>query len=176
MAHGRGKSIYRSFSKQVTELKKSVSHAAKGGTFYTWDEFSEWTEQIIEEMQNTLSDEGQDIELWTERLGKRIADVQAYFEENNYLRSYSEDDNADEEEPFEDNDEGAETLLGFDVISEWECENREGAVRGAILTTLEELTEYLEPVPENVILGLVPVIGQHNERVGYSLCASKKSR
>ena len=176
MAQGRGKTIFRSFSKYVTGLKKSVTSQAKGGTFYTWDEFSEWTEQILEELENTLSDEGQDVELWTDRLKERIANVQAYFEENHYLRP---DDTSDEDYDYdfeEEGMEGGETLLGFDVISEGECGSREGMVRGQILTTIEELAEYLEPIPPGVVRGFVPVEGQNGERIGYSVCAATKSR
>jgi hypothetical protein len=176
MSQGRGKSIFRSFSKYVTELKKSVTSQSKGGTFYTWDEFSEWTEQILEELENTLSDEGQDIELWTDRLKKRIADVQAYFEVNNYLQENSEPDPDYDYDPEFEGEEGGETLLGYDVISEGECGAREGRVRGQILTTIEELAEYLEPIPAGVVRGLVPVEGQNGERVGYSVCAATKSR
>jgi len=177
MAHGRGKQLFREVSKTVTQLKRDIASAERTGNFYTYGEFMEWTLQIMEEFENTLSDSGLDVEFWSERLSEKIGNLQTELETKRLLMSDDErEDEEDWDSDFEDGNETFETILGYDVISEGECGAREGRVRGQILTTLEELAEYLEPIPAGVVRGLVPVEGKDGERVGYSVCAATKSR
>ena len=81
------------------------------------------------------------------------------------------------DEPAPDAGEGSAVneLFGFPIITPSYCESQGARVRGQILLTLEELAEYIEPIPAGAIRGIIVVQDNKGKVTGFSVCAHKNS-
>ena len=182
MAEGtsRGKQSFREFTKAANELKRLTERAIKYGEQYTIEDLEGWYDELVEEYGRMV--EEQDIpnpELWVSRAHDKasghIGDLCNRFP--SLLEFNEEGDNESEER--DDESVGVETeassILGIPIISESECIANGHSARGQVLLTLEELIEYLEPIPPSVINGLIPVFDDTGTLVGYRLCGAKNT-
>jgi hypothetical protein len=180
LQHGAGKQSFREFSRTANENRQYIIRALNSGHYYNIEQVEEWYEQILGEYENTLSDnEIPNSELWLSRAASLSEDIIS-----NLLNRYpsinqtntfgtNEDDNENKEQQQENEDN---SIFSYPVVTEDECvDTHEGSVRGQVLLTLEELEEYLQPVPASVILGIVLVYDEFSQIVGFRLCGAKNT-
>lgn len=182
MASGtsRGKQSFREFTRTANQLKRLTERAIKSGEQYTIEDIEGWYDDIIQTYTEDM--QAQDIpnmELWLSRAEDKKSDDVAYF-----VNAYPVLVTPELEPDTDDNQTGIEvsehenepdTIYGIPVISEGECIDNGNSARGQILLTLEELIEYLEPIPPSVINGLIPVYDENGNLQGYRLCGAKNT-
>lgn len=182
MASGtsRGKQSFRDFTRTANELKRLTERAIKSGEQYTIEDLENWYDDLIAEYENLLSDEDiPNAELWLSRAEDKKSEHIGYFTNAYPLLNSPIDDEETADDNFDSENPGdtpeSDNIYGIPVITEWGCILNGNSARGQILLTLEELIEYLEPIPPSVINGLIPVYGETGQLVGYRLCAAKNT-
>lgn len=172
MATSPGQSAYRAFSKEVTAMKRLIETALKSGELYTYDEVNDFFEPLLDNFEEVLTEEELNQDLWRDRANTLILDRVNQIASKYELPEETHNDNPDSEE---EKDIQGDTILGYPVISTADCRSSSGSVRGQVLLTLEELSEYLEPIPASVIRGIVLVYDDSGKVVGFSLCGLKNT-
>lgn len=172
---GRGKESFRRFTKTANDLKRLTIRAIKEGQVYSYEQVESWYNEILDIYGQELIDERLDYELWYTRAeDKAQADLQLLDNQYSFIR---ESDNAanseDDEDDGEQEDDEDNTIFGYPVITEDECiDETDGSPRGVILLSLEELREYIDPIPPDAIRGIILrryATPEGFER-GYSVC------
>lgn len=173
---GRGKQSFREFTKAANQLKRFIEAAIKQGNQYTIEEVEAWYDAIIEEYSEHLrTNDIPNEELWLSR-AEDTKSAQLDYLINRYpalLLFEQEADNEDEDGDNEgsgDNEDNV-SLMGIPIVTDDECRDNGGQPRGQVLLTYDELIEYLSPIPQPAIKGLIPVFGENGTVIGYRLCA-----
>jgi len=173
MATSPAQSAYREFSKSVTQMKRFIETALSAGELYTYDEVNDFFEPLLDGFEDELTEQELDTDLWREKANSLVLD-----RVNQIAGKY---DLPEEPEPSEPNDEELpedetpDSILGFPVISAAECLQRQGSVRGQVSLTIGELAEYIRPIPDSVIEGIVLVYDNNGQVAGFTICGLKNT-
>lgn len=161
---------FRDYKKEIHQMTKFIVAAIRAGEFYTMALIDNFYAPLLEMYEDEVYSNGYDEERWIPR-GVDLKDAEV-----NAIASYYNlpDFIPDEQEPEPEDTNPIEELFGYDVITASYGESRGGVVRGQILLTLEELQEYLAPIPEQYVIGIVIIGDNKNRIVGYSVCVGKK--
>lgn len=173
-ASGRGKQSFRDFTSSCNQLTKMIERAFKAGEVYTEDALNQWYQDLLDDYSNTLETERLDYELWYPRAEIKAQEKQDYLRNtypNNLDYEQREDDESEPDTSDIPDDESVpDTIFGYPVITAEECLANDGHPRGQILITLEELTEYIDPIPQDAIRGIILQFDENDNIKGFSLC------
>lgn len=151
-----------------------IERAFKAGEIYTEDGLNQWYDDLLEDYANTLETERLDYELWYARAENKAQNDKEYLRDtypDNMDDGSGEDSESDDEDyGVQDDEEIPNTIFGYPVITPEECLANDGHPRGQILITLEELTEYIEPIPRDAIRGVILQFDENEQIKGFSLC------
>lgn len=171
MAHGRGKQSYRDFKAQVRELERLTRSALDAGEYYTHSQVQEWFYDLLDLYELNLQEEQLDRELWYGRANDYIQERLTTIQDDYGLTSeYPTSGDIEDSEEVQEFNESEESELPFNLIDEGECTGSGAYVRGYIITSIEELIEYIQPIPDSAIKGYVPLYSQDGELVGVQPC------
>lgn len=170
--------LYQEFKNQLEELFERAEQSIKAGEEYSREDILYWIGDIVEMFERNLEDEGFN----RPDMVVRSQDY-AHEQYNKFNDLYPLSDKShsasivEEDDDRENNSITTDSVLGFPIISEMECEDsQESSVRGQILLTVQELAEYLDPVPESVIRGIVIRFDENGEFAGFSLCGNRDTQ
>lgn len=166
--HGHGKQSFREFTKTVNETKRMIIRALKSGERYTLDQINEWYAQILEDYDNRLQEERIDFDWYTRAVTKVEDTVDSLRRDYPII-----EEEPDEPEPEDEDKDNEGEIAGFPIISEDEClAGNDARPRNQILTSLEELREYLEPIPPEIVKGII-LHYRNGEFRGFIPCLRK---
>jgi len=171
---GRGKQSFRDFTRTSNQLKRMIENAFKSGEIYTEDELEHWYQDILDDYSNTLETEKLDYDLWYARAENKAQDDKSYLRDtysDNMDYGTGEDSEGDDDDfQLQDDEEIPNSIFGYPVITQEECLQMDGHPRGQILLTLEEFSEYIEPIPGDAIRGVILQFDENENIKGFSLC------
>lgn len=171
MATSPAQQCFRDLKKECNETKRLTVAALISGESYTYESVVEFFQPTLEQYFECLNSLEEVDEKWYGR-GQEFV----IFSISEIVREYTE---KKEEESTEDSgsigDSEPDRILGFPVISQSACLAAKGRVRGQILLTVDELADYIAPIPVSVITGIVRVYGTNGELTGFSICGQKNS-
>lgn len=172
MATSPAQQAFRDYVKEINQMTRIIKAAIKAGEFYTFDIVYSFYREIELDWIEYFESENFNMELWQGRIESYAA-----LEASEVADRYNLPDSIPDEEPPEPG-EGLpiDEIFGRPVITEGGCITAGGRVRGQILLTLEELAEYIAPIPDSVIIGIVVIKNAKGVVEGYSICGSSKSR
>lgn len=178
--HGRGKQLFREYTRDMNFHKRESMSAHKKGEPITAEDAISQAEDIKDDYLRQL--DALDIDtadIWEERIEERFnQDVDFYYDNlpSGESGGFEEEELEDDEDDFPGfiGIEEPETILGYPVISEDECaeddDTGRGTVRGQIFETTEGLEEYIADIPGSVIKGIVLIFNEDGTFFGFSVC------
>lgn len=171
MATSPAQQCFRDFKAECNEMKRLTVQALLAGENYTYEEVIDFFAPILEGYRDCLSEIEDVSEIWDGR-----GEEYAAFCSSEVIRKYTEKrEEQSEEDSSSIGDSEPDRILGFPIISPSACLSAGGRVRGQVSLTIDELAEYLAPVPVSAIAGIVVVYGKNGEVKGFSLCGLKNS-
>lgn len=171
MATSPAQQAFRDYKKEIHRMTEFIVKALKSGEFYTGDIVYSFYKEI-EDMTIELFEENEfNMELWKGRIEQYAMD-----ESNAVSVSFNLPQSIPNESPPEPGEGGSlDEIFGYPIVTTSECIREKGRVRGQILLTLEELAEYIAPIPESVIIGIVVIRDAYDTVKGFSVCGLSKS-
>lgn len=171
MATSPAQQGFRDYQKDIHGMTRYIVSAIRAGELYTYDILVSFYQDIAHTWIEYFEENEFNLELWQGRIedyvGREAGEVTARF---NLPQSVPD-------EPPPDAGEGSplDELFGFPIITPSFCEAQGSRVRGQILLTLEELAEYIDPIPAGAIRGIIVVQDSRGKVIGFSVCAHKNS-
>lgn len=172
LQHGRGKESFRSYTKALNQVKRDILSAVKSGETYTAAEISHFYAQITREYELLLPDLGVDVELWGDRAIDKQVEIYSTTLDILQIAEIRQSEEVQSETEIEDSQQeqtkqNDETLFGISTLTK---ENKayvrsKGKPRKRILSSLEELEEYVSEVP--YILAIQVLVGSDERVLGY---------
>lgn len=171
MATSPAQQNYRDFKKEVNTMRHYVEEALKSGESYDRNLVVSFFSPLLQDYTEVVLSEGFDIERWYSRGVEFILQSVAIIEARYVIK---EEEGEAEKQEVSPQDTG-DTVLGFPVIDYDDCIQDGARVRGQILLTIEELAEYLQPIPFSVIRGIVLAYDEDGQFTGFQLCGNKNT-
>lgn len=166
MATSPAQQAFRDFNKDINQMTKMIVNGLKHGELYTRDLITVYYEEIAALWLEFFEENEFNLELWSGRIEQVVSD-----KSDGTTTKYNLPDSVPDEEPPEtDSGGGVGEIAGFPIITSGDCVAGGGRVRGQILLTLEELVEYLEPIPAEYISGIIIVTRPNGSIEGFSVC------
>jgi hypothetical protein len=171
MATSPAQQGFRDYQKDIHEMTKHIVHAIKSGELYTTDILVSFYQDIANMWIEYFEENEFNMELWQGRIEDYV------IRQSNELAARFNLPQSIPDEPPPEPGEGSsvDELFGFPIITSTFCEAQGARVRGQILLTLEELAEYIEPIPAGAIRGIIVVQDSKGKVTGFSVCAHKNS-
>jgi hypothetical protein len=162
---------FRDLKSECREMRKYTIQALLTGESYTYEDVLGFFQPLFDNFVECLSALDNAADIWYARGEQFVAQsisglVQKYVEKR---------DNEPKDKRFDEGTNTEDNIMGFPVINEDDCIENGARVRGQILLTIDELAEYLLPVPVSVIRGIVVTVNDLGQIVGYQLCGAKNS-
>ena len=172
---GRGKQSFRDFTRTANSLKRHIISAFKSGEVYTDEQLQSFYQDILYDYSNTLETDRLDYELWYVRAENKAQEDIDYLRDtypNNVDNGNGETEEDIEPDDFIEDGEIPNSILGYPVITDHEClDSESGVPRGQILLSLEDLAEYLQPIPGDAIIGIILRFNEDKTEIkGFSVC------
>lgn len=148
-----------------------IVSAIKSGELYTYDILVSFYQDIANMWLEYFEENELNLETWQGRI-KDYVGLEATRVQQRFNLPMSIPD-----EPPPDAGEGSPVneIFGYPIITPSYCEAQGGRVRGQILLTLEELAEYIDPIPAGAIRGIIVVQNASGVVQGFSVCGHKNS-
>ena len=185
LPHGRGKESFREFNRSLKDEVKDISDAIKDGEQYTQRDIVHHFNRLVNEYEQTLKDEGLDVETWLNRaIDKAYSTVETLTEKYQFPEESIEDDPPDnpegENEEFDpdDNDVSDGTLFGHKLLTKKTKQSARALAkpRKRFFTSKDELAEYIQKVPYIMFIQIVKGSSGVIYRVWVEAAKDKKKR
>ena len=171
MATSPAQQSFRDYQKDIHDMTRHIVSAIKSGELYTTDILVSFYQDIANMWIEEFEANDFNMELWQGRIedyvGRESEEVSTRF---NLPQSIP-----DEPPPEPGEGSAVDELFGFPIITPSFCEAQGARVRGQILLTLEELAEYIEPIPAGAIRGIIVLQDSKGKVIGFSVCAHRNS-
>jgi len=166
-----GSQALSEFKAELNKLSKFIREAVKVNESYTYEQVQSFYGDLLERFREHLIEIRADVDKWYEKAANRVQ------EEFDNLTDEFEFFYQEEEEQQDPNvyyeDDGS---FPFPIVSEDECvDTFEGRARNNIILSVSEAIEYLEPVPDSVFVGFIPVFDEFGNIVGFRACIKEDS-
>lgn len=173
--HGRGKESFRIFKRSLNEQIKAINQAAQEGEYYTYEETQGFFGEILAVYEEQLISLQLDVELWYVRASNYALErFNTFSEKYDFADSGQSDSEPDSDSGSDRGDDEWEDFP-LNIIESDECEREDGRERGVILTSIEEAIDYIQPIPDNVVVGFIPIFDENGDMVGLKPCVRDSS-
>lgn len=161
---------FRDYKKEIHQMTKFIVAAIRSGEFYTRALIDNFYAPLVEIYEEEVYGNGYNEDLWiprgTDYKDNEVNAIASYYNLPDFI--------PDAPEPEPEDTNPVEEIFGYPVITASYGESLGGVVRGQILLTLEELAEYIAPIPADYIIGIVVISDNQNKVIGYSVCVAKR--